>query len=166
MKFAAAMTLALLSSITATTAQATPTVGDKAHFSATLSLGKRPIMDGTATFEVVGRQPDNGGWVVNSVTNLSGKIEQKQNLVQESDLLSEAAIDDILANCAAKEGVAEVITVPAGTFQTCAIPKSNDSVTGTVWVAKVPFGYVKGVGKRSDGISINGVLESFSAGPR
>ncbi|MBK9322544.1 MAG: hypothetical protein IPM97_06260 [Bdellovibrionaceae bacterium] len=166
MKFANVITLALFILFAAPNAKATPVVGDKAVFSATLSLGKRAIMDGTATFVVVGRQPETGNWVVDSITNLSGKIEQKQNLVQEKDLLTEAAIDDILSNCAAKGGVSEVVTVPAGTFQACAVPKSNETVTGTVWVAKVPFGYVKGVGKRNDGISINGVLENYSAGAR
>lgn len=49
---------------------------------------------------------------------------------------SDAAIDDLLRNCAARGGVAETVLVPAGSFPSCKVAASGG---GFVWFGQVPF---------------------------
>jgi hypothetical protein len=57
-----------------------------------------------------------------------------------STLWSTAQANEYLNNCAAHAGTIEVVTVPAGTFQTCKVTTSKS----IIWYGNVPiFGYVK-----------------------
>jgi hypothetical protein len=163
MKSVFASTIAVLGLLIAVAAGATPKIGDKSIYNVNLSMGSQS-MDGKVTFELTAFDATTDAWSQVTTTEFNGKRNIQQSTMSTKDLLTDAMIDDVLANCAAKGGTAETVTSPAGDLPSCAVPVSNGSGTGTVWVAKVPFGYAKWIANRSDGVVVNGVIESFVPG--
>jgi hypothetical protein len=155
--------IALLCVFAALNAKATPLVGDKSTFRVNLTLDDQS-MNGTATFELMSYDVITDMWEQVTTTEFDGQKNVEKIKSTTHDLLNDAMIDDVLANCATKGGSPETITVPAGSFITCNVPVASDSATGTIWIAKVPFGYAQWHSLRADGVIVNGVLESFVSG--
>lgn len=145
-------------------AEATPVIGDKAAFAVTLTSGAQKV-NGRVTFELTAYDKATETWTQVSTTEVSGQTQTQQDKIATADLLTDATIDSVLANCAAQNGKEETLTTPAGEFKACAVPINNNEGTGTVWISKVPFGYSKWVATRTDGTVIEGILESYKAGP-
>jgi hypothetical protein len=149
--------------LAAVLAEATPARGDRSVFNVKLSKGTQ-ITTGKLTFELTSYDKSTDQWVQTSTTDLNGQKQTKTETVATSDLLDDATIDSIITNCVARGGKTETITSPAGSFPSCAVPINNSKTSGTVWVAKVPFGYCKWILSRSDGLTVDSLLESFVAG--
>lgn len=165
MKILMKSSLVLLTlTLTAMIAEATPAIGDKATFAVDLTKGSQALQ-GKVTFELTAYDQATETWTQVSTTEVSGQTQVQQDKVASKDLLTDASIDAMLADCAKANGKAETVTVPAGTFPACAVPITTSDSTGTAWVSKVPFGYSKWTATRNDGMVINGVLESYKAGP-
>jgi len=164
MNFLTKSSLVILTlTLAAVFAEATPALGDKAVFNVKLSKGAQS-MTGKVTFELTNYDKAAGTWTQTSTTDFNGQKQTQTETVQTSDLLDDATIDSVLANCAARNGTSETVTTPAGDLPSCAIPISNSQGKGTVWVSKVPFGMSKWILNRTDGITVDSLLESFVAG--
>lgn len=144
-------------------AEATPALGDRSIFAVTLSKGSQSL-NGKVTYELTAHDKSTGSWTQTITTDFSGQKQTQTETVKSSDLLDDATIDYVLANCAARGGMPENISVPAGSFNTCSIPVKNKDGSGTYWIAKVPFGFAKWTNLRNDGVMIVGLLESFIHG--
>ena len=96
---------------------------------------------------------------VTAVTS-KGQTETQEQQVSEDDLMNGDLVKYLLENCAAQGGKLDKVTVPAGTFDTCALPTQD----GTTWVGDVIFGIVKVENKASDGSTMSLQLQSFVDG--
>ena len=164
MNFLAKSCLVILSvTLAAVFAEATPALGDRSVFSVKLSKGNQSL-NGKVIFELTSYDKSTDSWVQTSTTDFNGQKQTQTDTVATSDLLDDATIDSVIANCAARGGKSETVNAPAGTFPACAVPITNSQGSGTVWVSKVPFGYSKWLLNRTDGVTVDSVLGSFTAG--
>lgn len=152
------MLTALALTAFSTLAQAMPAVGDVAAFDGTTVTSQgQPIAFHT---ELTLSQFDasQNAYLQTSTTTAPGiQPIVQQKWVAATDLIDDATVQAILAQCSSQGGVSEVIAVPAGTFNTCRIVDSSD---GSVYnVGAVPFGIVKAVQGQT-----NMSLVSFQAG--
>jgi hypothetical protein len=142
-----------------TLALAMPAVGDTATFTGSVvSQGQTiPFQNVIALTQF---NAANHQYMQSSVvTSSDGKVlDQQSSWVNETDLLTDATVTSLLANCAAQNGVLETVTVPAGTFNTCKITDQEGAMYN---VSNVPFGIVKAVQPKSQ---LNMSLVSFQHG--
>jgi hypothetical protein len=165
MKFQMKTGFALLTlTLAVTVAEATPALQDKAVFTVTLEKELQDLT-GKATFELTAYDKTSDTWTQTSLTDFAGEQSFQTKSVPAAKLLNDAAIDDILKNCAAKGGKNDIVHSLAGHLPACAMPVSNTDSTGTVWVSKVPFGYSKWVTVK-DGLTTKATIESFVNGPK
>ncbi len=132
--------LALL--FVSTTAFATPKVGDFAMFDTAISLNGQAVQ-GTVSVELMNFDAAQGYLQRQTVEFPGRAAEVTEEWMTEDNFLSDETIDMALANCPAAGGTAQTITVPAGTYNTCAIKFDNEQSSGIIWVGKVPFGIVR-----------------------
>jgi len=164
MNFLIKSVLVILSlTFAAVVAEATPAVGDQSVFNVTLSKGGQSL-SGQVTFELTNYDKSADSWSHTTTTDFSGQKQTQTETIASSDLLDDATIDSILANCTVRGGKSETTNTPAGDFPTCALPLNNSQGQGTVWIAKVPFGYCKWILNRTDGVIVDSILASYVNG--
>ncbi len=123
---------------------ANPKVGNmvKLDLEVTAADGKKA----TAVMTVELKQYDAAGkkWLQARTLELPGKpADTQQGWVPEENLLNDADIQAILTDCVKDGGKLEKVTVPAGTFDSCASSFDEEDAVGTVWFAKSVWGIVK-----------------------
>lgn len=152
------LALALVS----TSAYATPRLGDFAAFNAVISVNGQTIQADVQQ-EIVQQDAGNNQFLERQTVVLSGRSPEVTDSWKAADeFLDDATIDAILANCAAAGGTSQAITVPAGAFDTCAVPFDNESTQGIAWIAKVPFGVAKADSlNKENGMNVSMELRSF-----
>lgn len=150
------LSLVIASALVTVTAQAMPKVGDSAtHSGTTVANGQTYLVQVTNSLVAYNASADM--FTQNTVTTIEGHgTRQKQELVKSSDLIGDATIDALLADCAGNGGVDEVVTVPAGTFATCRIAGDDGAQYN---LGKVAYGIVK---MTSTATNLN--LQSFTNG--
>jgi putative hemolysin len=118
---------------------AAPAVGDQAFYNVTnVEYGK--TWSGTNEMKIMSINPAGTEFEIQSTEYFHEKTEVYNYRYTEQDFWPYLMADATLANCVSYGGKLETTTVPAGTFNTCALPDQG----GTVWIAAgVPFGYVK-----------------------
>ncbi len=152
------MLLILATTVLATIAQATPLVGDYSNFKVTVDV-QGQIVPGTLELALVAKTAT--GFKMTNTTKFENQpAEHNEEDVTAEELLNDEIISYLLANCSAQNGKLETVTVPAGTFNTCAI--SNDNSTS--WIGQVPFGMVQRTETTPEGYVVNLKLQSFVNG--
>ena len=142
----------------AATVQATPAVGDYSNFALTLTQG---TASAKGTYEISINSLRSDGYVMATVVTISGQPAQRsESVVPTTDLMTDATIASVLSDCASYGGQSQQITVPAGTFATCALAIDG----GTAWLGQAPFGVIKQVQKQSDGSDLVLELNNFVNG--
>lgn len=133
----------VLASVVTSVALAFPAVGDKAVFKGAYYGAAGGQIDFTQTIELVKFDETTQKYSLTNQFDLANGQSQTQNAeVEANQLLSNDTVKQILADCVAGGGTLGQTTVPAGTFQTCAVPTERN---GMIYVAEVPFGFVKEV---------------------
>jgi hypothetical protein len=143
-------------------AYASPKVGDYAAYATTLSLNGQTIQADVQR-ELTQFNASTNQYLERQTTQISGQSPQvNESWTDASNYLDDATIDSVLANCAASGGALQAVSVPAGSFNTCALPFSSDDSSGTAFVAKVPFGVVRlDSVRKSDGMTTQMNLRAF-----
>lgn len=137
-----------------------PKIGDSATFKGLYTGGGGGEMAFTQKLTLVGQ--NSGGWTLRSeLTADNGRQQSDENTVPASDLLSSEQVAEILSICPQAGGALENVTVPAGTFQACAIPQARNS---KIWIGNVPFGIVKQIQIDEEENNVTVELESFVFG--
>ncbi len=150
-------------SIVSTAALAMPKVGDQALYDLTISKDAQ-VMQGTLESEITAQDAASGMLTVNRKFTINGNAQSQQEQVQPNDLPSDGVISQMLVSCETTGGTSESVTVPAGTFPTCAIKYNDNGRNGTAWVAAVPFGMVKNESVGQDGTNVSLTLKSYKLG--
>ena len=152
------MLILLATTVLATLAQATPLVGDYSNFKATVST-EGQTMAGTLEVALVAKTAT--GFKMTATTKFDNQpSEHQEKDVNADDLINDEMISYLLANCAAQNGQLQSVTVPAGTFNSCAITNENS----TIWIAQVPFGFAKRTELSPEGYTYSLELQSFVNG--
>jgi hypothetical protein len=152
----------VLSFIFAALSHATPKTGDFASYQLNVSSREHNftvVLDKEIlTFDAT----QNTYLVRQSVVYEGGAPETTEENTPADQFITDEMIDSILANCSSTGGSLQTISVPAGTFNTCAMPIDNETETGTVWITKVPFGFVQlQTTSKADGVQTSATLKSF-----
>ena len=119
-------------------AMAMPNVGDFAVYEVNANG-----MIITQKLELTSYNAASGKFTQVETTSFQGQQQQQTTLVNGADLPSEALIEQIMAACTtpAINGVIETVTVPAGTFSTCAFSDSQSGMR--LNYGSVPFGIIQ-----------------------
>ncbi|MBC7369983.1 MAG: hypothetical protein H7326_00355 [Bdellovibrionaceae bacterium] len=141
---------------------AMPKIGDQALYALDYTV-QGTANTGTYENEITGFDASTGMFTVHTIVKLGTQSQAQDE--QSNSLLDDATVGQLIANCAAQGGTTEAVTVPAGTFNACALPISGDDFTGKAWVAAgVSFGMVKMVQNKTDGSVVTLDLQSFRLG--
>ncbi len=127
-----------LSALLSSAAMAMPNVGDFAVYEVNANG-----MLITQKLELTSYNASTGKFTQVETTSFQGQQQQQTTLVNGADLPSEALIEQIMALCETPtiNGVIETVSVPAGTFSSCAF---NDAQSGMrLNYGNVPFGIIK-----------------------
>lgn len=158
MKMLLNLTAVLATTVLATLAQATPLVGDYSNFKATVSTEGK-TMAGTLEVALVAKTAT--GFKMTATTKFDNQpSEHREEDVNADDLINDEMISYLLANCAAQNGQLQNVTVPAGTFNSCAITNENS----TIWIAQAPFGFAKRTELTPENYTVTLELQSFVNG--
>jgi hypothetical protein len=151
----------LFCALFALSAYATPKVGDYAAFDLTITTSSGQTAQGTLEREIT--QNNGTQFLERQVVTVAGQAPQtSENWQDASNFLDDSTIDAILGNCAAAGGNPQTISVPAGSYTTCAIDFDNNESKGTVWVGKVSLGVVRiDSFDKANSVTVSGLLRSF-----
>lgn len=141
---------------------AMPKAGDSATYDIVVTSGDK-TGHGTETDELVQFDSAQNRFLQRTTQQFDGSAPNtSEGWTALDELMDDATADHILAECAGMGGVSQTLQVPAGSFATCALPVNDEEqkTTGTVWVAKVPFGYVR-LEVVSGDLTESWVLKSF-----
>jgi hypothetical protein len=150
---------------------ATPRVGDRADFNATVTKGNQSAT-GSVSLELTAYNPSTKEWTQKTTVQWATQPAQSQeDKVSAQDLLDDATIDALLTgdNCKNEGGKLETVKVAAGTYNTCSIPSSQEDpatkkvTTSNVWIGKAPLGIVR-FQQSADGVTQNFELRASKAG--
>lgn len=135
--------IAALVFLTATTALATPKIGDFANFNVDVEKnGQKASL--TLSREITQFNQANNSYMIKQVITMpNGEKQESEDWQTADNFLNDETIDSILANCAQYGGALQEITVPAGKFNTCALKFDNQDAVGIAWVGKVSMGLVR-----------------------
>jgi hypothetical protein len=128
--------------VMSTSAYAMPNVGDDAIYAVTSTLAGQ-TQAGNIEFTLMGQDPTTNTWSEQITTVIGGQTSTQMQSVSSQELMTDAQAQSILANCTAVGGIPAAVTVPGGSFNTCAVPATNGQATGTVWVSDITFGIVQ-----------------------
>jgi hypothetical protein len=145
-------------------AHAMPTVGDEVIFSS-VRVNTGAVTTGTFEMKLASFNTASGNWSEIQTTTENGVAKTETEQVPNSALLTDSSVALLLTSCAGMGGALQTVTVPAGTFPTCAIPSNSDFSKGTLWIAKgVVFGIVQEDFTQADGTHTVLQLVSQTAG--
>jgi hypothetical protein len=139
----------------------TPQVGDMVLFDTTL-LSEGHSSFGSLQLELI-QQDFNGKFLERQTIGIPGRSPQvKEDWKNATDFIDDDSINKTLANCESYNGKRQSILVPAGSFDSCALPVDNDSNSGTIWVARVPLGIIRTESvSKADGTQMTMALRDY-----
>lgn len=130
-----------VASLLASAAMAFPAVKDKSVFNGIYAGAAGGQIEFVQTLELTKfDSASNKYTLANTFALPNGQVQAQEVEVDAAQLMTKEKVAEILAQCEAAGATLGETTVPAGTFKTCQVPTQNG---GTVWVAEVPFGFVK-----------------------
>lgn len=152
--------LMIASLLTTAVVSAMPAVGDLALYNIT-SIDAGVTYNYTLEQKLTAQNVLTGDFNVSQTVTYNGVTQATEYAVPADQLATTQMIDLYLNNCALAGGTLETVTVPAGTFNTCAVKDENNNTT---WIAQVPFGFVKMSGVTEDGAQQVVELQSYVNG--
>ena len=144
---------------------AMPNVGDEALFDYTVTQNGE-TQTGTLEARLVSFDQTKNQYDETYTITLNGTTQTGDFPMDVTDLLTDAQLADILTHCEAHGGSHESVTVPAGTYDTCAIPYTADNASGTTWYGNAKFGVIQDVDHDTNGETETYKLRSQSSKQR
>lgn len=142
-------------------ALAFPSVKDHTEYNVNYASAAGGAIDYVLKLEITGYDSAAQQYTVKSTQLLNGQEKAQDQKYAADQFPTNAQVNDLLAQCAQQGGTPEKITVPAGSFDTCALPQQNN---GKVWIAAVPFGFAKLISIDQEGNTTTAELSTFTNG--
>lgn len=95
--------------------------------------------------QIIDLDKETKTWIIENTRTIDGKAKASLEEIAITDLSSPAKLRELIFRCTNATGEVQTITVPAGTFKTCHLKKSDPESAEELWIADVPFGIVKKV---------------------
>lgn len=157
-----AFALTFLASVSAF---AYPAVGDKASFTGSMRTPQGQSVAIAADVGLVKFNKSADTFTRYARIAIGTDVQEGNEEVAAADLLSKDLVLQLIQSCASQGGRNETITVPAGSFATCAFPVEDQQATGTLWIADVPFGLAKQISvDKQNGVTSTLELRAFTHG--
>lgn len=141
-------TLAISLFVFPTLSLAYPSIGTIAEYEGKVEKGKgkseQPLK---LSRQIVDLDKESKTWIIENTRTVSGKAKASLEEIAMRELSSPAKLQELIFRCTNATGEVQTITVPAGTFKTCHLKKSDPESAEELWIADVPFGIVKKVEK-------------------
>lgn len=151
----------VVATLASVVAFAYPSVKDSATFKGTYAAAAGGSIDFTQTIEIVSFNASASQYTLKNTVVYNGQTNVQNADVAADQLLNNARVASILADCSQMGGTLESLTVPAGTFNTCKVPQERGSM---IWVADAPFGFVKEIYIDEEGSRSEVEMISFAHG--
>lgn len=151
----------LLVTLGASIALAYPTIKDKADYAGIYTAAAGGDVAFTQSLELTAFDATKNEYTLRVSQTFNGNTSSGDQLVGADAFPTEQQISDLMTQCLASGGVNETTTVAAGTFATCSLPQENN---GRIWIADVPFGFVKILQIDADGNKVVAELTSYARG--
>lgn len=149
-------------SLLASAAMAFPALKDKSVFNGIYAGAAGGQIEFVQTLELTKFDAATNKFTLsNTFAMPNGQVQSQEAEVDAAQLMDSARVQKILADCTSGGGTLGETTVTAGTYKTCQVPTERG---GTVWVAEVPFGFVKEIYFDEDMNRIEVELASTVAG--
>lgn len=145
----------------ASLALAYPAVKDKAEFTAKYTSAAGGSIDFVQKLEITAFDAAKDEFTLRNSQVMNGQEQAQEQQVAASDFASSQQVAELLAQCTAQGGISETVTVPKGPFNSCSLPQQNG---GRVWIADVPFGFVKLISIDAEGNKMEAELSNFEVG--
>jgi hypothetical protein len=129
--------------LVSSSAFAMPNVGDDAIYFTTQTSAAGETSSGTSEMKLTAYDSTNDVWTLQQTVFTNGTPYSTDHAVSSQQLLTDELVQLLMSTCAESGGTPGAVTVPAGTFNACAIYSNNTTCTGTMWIAEVAFGLVK-----------------------
>lgn len=98
-----------------------------------------------------------------TLTSFGGRLDTREEWLTGDGITTSAKGAEIITMCSLHGGRLELITVPAGRFQSCHVESQDEATYSEVWVGAVPFGIVRSVSRAKDGsVMTDLVLQAYS----
>lgn len=153
--------IALTMLLTSISALATPKIGDYAEYDMNLSRDGMSL-PGSYIQEVLAFDAASNTYNVKTIFQLQGgEANIQEEAKPADDFIDDMKIDVLLGSCADVGGTLETTQVPAGNFNTCKLLLEDSENTVWIWIAKVPFGFVKLDQTQKDGMHIILEMKNF-----
>ncbi|MBS1960179.1 MAG: hypothetical protein JST80_11950 [Bdellovibrionales bacterium] len=138
-------------------------VGDMANLSGTISNGSASY-PATLTMKVTSANSD-GTFNVSSSVSVMGQTQESTSVRSATEIGDEAQAADLVANCAAKGGINETITLASGeALNTCKLSGVQNGAVTVINVAAVPFLNARFQQASSAGMTTILTLQSYVRG--
>ena len=125
-----------------TSAFAMPSVGDVAEYDATVTTSQGGPYPGVFTQKLTEFNASTQQFHLVRTVNF-GQAQSSEEWVGVGQLVSDQLVSGVLAQCPQNGGTLETVSVPAGTFSTCAVPYDDAQSKGMLWVGAATFGIIK-----------------------
>lgn len=131
-----------------------PAIGDSATYNSVLMYNTSDGFNYTTVKKILEFRINENKYLISKQTSLDNDV--KKIWVPSNNLYSRYEVLEILKNCKKHNGKPTIIVVPAGQFNTCVLNGTDQDNYLRIWIADVPFGYVK---LRT--VELENTLESF-----
>lgn len=141
-----------------------PKTGDAAKFFGTASLEDGPSIL-IKELRIIDYDANRYEFLVRTTIAIDGNPSRHEEWVPGGDILTSESAGLIVESCREQGGQMEILSVPAGKYNSCRIDSESRSSTITTWYAAVPFGVIKQhtVAKEDSAVSSVIELESFES---
>jgi len=144
--FLSALTLTSLFFITglttATKAHATPALNDRNDYRVqVIQLGNYKV--GNVVVELTDYDENLDQFLQKTTAHFFNETHTKEEWMNRRQFYTNEQVQDTLNHCSRYGGWKQLLTVAAGTFETCSLPVRGAYFSGTAWIGDVPFGIVK-----------------------
>jgi len=125
-------------------ASAEPKVGDRATYYEKLKTGDGTSVSSMNVVELVRFDDQNHRYLERDTKVISGQPNQVTETWKETaELFTDERVANILSDCKGAGGMNTLVWVPAGLYTACVLTVKADeeqSFSGKIWIARVPFG--------------------------
>jgi hypothetical protein len=141
-----------------------PKTGDTVKF-----FGTAYSEDGSSILikeiRIIDYDPHRYEFLVRTTTAIDGTPSRRDEWVPGGDILTSESAGLIVESCREQGGQIEILSVPAGEYNSCRIDSESQGTMIATWYAAVPFGVIKQhtIAKGDEPISSVIELESFES---
>jgi hypothetical protein len=142
-----------------------PAINNEATYVGEIGSDPSSMVPFDMSMKLVSLDSQRRQYLRETTTTVDGQSQTSNDWIDQGELFSTSSFPQILTTCRLMGGSPTRVTIPAGTFDSCQVTTSDATQISVVWLAAVPFGYVRHESvSRVDGTRSQMTLQSFTFG--